>query len=204
MMVNREALIARDQAERRRHVRVQVDLAGRIFVPSDGREGRCHIVEMSSGDARVMSAVVPERGEQIILYVDGFGKFEAKVARADVGGFAVQFNCSALKRDRVAEQLALLMNRVTADEPPTRRHERRTAKGLTHFTRNNGDEVRCDVIDLSLSGLSLRSDVKPRVGEFIMIGQMSGRVVRHHDTGIAIEFAAIPAGNPQTPPSPKS
>jgi len=197
MLVNREALIARDQAARRRNVRVQVDLGARIFVPADGREGRCHVVEMSSGDARVMSTLVPNVGEQIILYVDGFGRFEAEVARSEIGYFAVRFNCSEVKRDRVAEQLSFLTNRGSGDEPPMRRHERRTAKGLTHFTRPDGEVVRCEVLDLSLSGLSLKTDAKPRIGEIVVIGQMSGRVARHHETGIAVEFAGAPPQVPQ-------
>jgi hypothetical protein len=48
--------------------------------------------------------------------------------------------------------------------------------------------VACEVVDLSLSGLSLKTTVKPPIGEVITIGQVSGRVVRHHESGIAVEF----------------
>jgi hypothetical protein len=48
--------------------------------------------------------------------------------------------------------------------------------------------VQCEVLDLSLSGLSLKTMVKPPLGEVITIGHVSGRVVRHHESGIAVEF----------------
>ncbi len=30
--------------------------------------------------------------------------------------------------------------------------------------------------------------MRPPIGEVVLIGQMAGRVARHHETGIAIEF----------------
>lgn len=196
MIVNREAVIAKAVAERRRHLRVQVDISGRIFVPGDGREGQCRIVEMSPGDAQVVSEITPEAGTAIVLYVEGFGRFEAAVARSEWDRFAVTLHCSPLKQDRVAE----LLQHVTNNEPPgdtaLRRHERTAGEGIAHFTRSNGESVACEVLDLSLTGVSLKTEAKPRIGETVMIGQMSGRVVRHHETGIAVEFGS---GAPKTP-----
>jgi hypothetical protein len=196
MTVDREAVLAKLKAERRKHLRVPVNLSGRLFVPEDGREALCRITDMSPGGAQVACDFVPALGTDIVLYVDGFGRFEAEVSRPDEGCFGVRFHCSALKRDRVAEQLAVLMNRGFADESVLRRHERVATQGLAHFTLSNGETVPCQVLDLSLSGLSLKTNVRPRVGETVMIGQMSGRVVRHHETGIAIEFAKVQAEKP--------
>ena len=50
----------------------------------------------------------------------------------------------------------------------------------------------CEVLDLSLSGVSLRTETKPPIGEVVLIGQMAGRVARHHDSGIGIEFVGSP------------
>jgi hypothetical protein len=193
MIVDREALVAQAKAERRRYQRVQVNLGGRLFVPGDGREGKCRIVAMSATGAQVISPIIPEKGVQVILYVDGFGRFEAEIMRHEEGEFAAQFRCSALKQERVAEQLAEIMTSGVVDEPKLRRHERVATQGIAHFTRTNGDTVDCEVIDLSLSGASLKTDTRPRIGEEIMVGQMSGRVVRHHETGIGVEFSRAPA-----------
>lgn len=200
MLVNREAIIAKALAERRRHVRADVDILGRIFVPGDGREGECRIIEMSPGGAQVISDIIPETGTFIVLYIEGFGRFDAEVVRSEWDRFAAQLRCSAMKQDRVAELLGHLQTRAEPSQRALRRHERVAGKGLAHFTRPSGETVDCEVIDLSLSGVSLRTVSRPPIGETVMIGQMSGRVVRHHETGIAIEFAGPPSDKAEDPP----
>ncbi|MGH6878789.1 MAG: PilZ domain-containing protein [Rhizomicrobium sp.] len=199
MILDREALIAKEAAERRRHLRVQLNLSGRLFVPTDGREGQCRIVEMSPGDAQVISGIVPDAGTYVVLYIEGFGRFEAEVARSEWDRFAATLRCSTLKQDRVADLLQDITGHADANDLALRRHERVAAPGLAHFTCSNGETVACEVIDLSLSGVSLKTATKPRIGAMVMVGQMSGRVVRHHETGIAVEFANAPAEKPQRP-----
>jgi hypothetical protein len=48
------------------------------------------------------------------------------------------------------------------------------------------------VIDLSMGGVSVETAEWPPLGEQVMVGKMRGRVVRHHETGFAIEFTEIP------------
>ncbi|MGH6888249.1 MAG: PilZ domain-containing protein [Rhizomicrobium sp.] len=193
MLVNREAVIAKALAERRRHVRAQVDVPGRFFVPGDGREGECRIIEMSPAGAQVISDVIPETGSFIVLYIEGFGRFDAEVVRSEWDRFSAQLRCSAMKQDRVAELLGHLETRDTPVRTTLRRHERVAGQGIAHFTRRGGETIACEVIDLSLSGVSLKTASRPPIGETVMIGQMSGRIVRHHETGIAVEFASVSA-----------
>ena len=198
MILDRESLLAQANADRRRYQRVQVDLSGKLFVPADGREAKCRIVAMSAVGAHVISPIVPNKDARIVLYIDDFGRFDAQVVRAEEGEFAAHFNCSALKQEKVADQLILIMNRGMVDEEPKlRRHERVATQGIAHFTRADGQSVPCEVIDLSLSGVSLKTETKPRVGETIMVGQMSGRVVRHHESGIGVEFLRPQAQQPE-------
>lgn len=131
---------------------------------------------------------MPEENAQIILYVDGFGRLEGNVVRPSEGAFSVNFHCSAMKRDKIAEQLTLYMNCDVVDEATVRKHDRAPTKGLARFTRANGEILNCEVLDLSLGGVSLKTDARPPMGETVLIGQTAGRVVRHHETGIAIEF----------------
>ncbi|HEX3667145.1 MAG TPA: PilZ domain-containing protein [Rhizomicrobium sp.] len=192
MIVNREAAIAKAIAERRRHERVQVDLAGRLFLPGDGREASCRIVEMSAEGAQVVCEIVPETGTFAILYIEGFGRFETEVVRAEWDRFAVVLRCSPLKQTRVAELLQQVMQGGNLNQPLLRRHERMESEGIAHFTRSSGQIIACEVLDLSLSGVSLKSEIKPPIGEIVMIGQMSGRVVRHHESGVGVEFTKAP------------
>jgi hypothetical protein len=183
-----EPVIAKARAERRRYWRVPVDLVGRLFVPSDTRECHCKVVNLSPGGASLSCELDLQIGTEVVLYIDGFGRFEGAVARSDGYGIGVRFVCTAAKRERTAEQLTLFMNRALIDEAELRRHDRTPTKGITRFTRADGQLVPCEVIDLSMSGVSLKTDIRPPVGEFVLIGQMAGRIARHHDRGVGIEF----------------
>jgi len=183
-----EPVIAKAKAERRRFRRVRVDLTGRLFVPADSRECHCKIVDLSPGGASLECDLVLDGGTQIVLYIDGFGRLEGTVMRTEGADFGVRFTCTAAKRERIAEQLILFMNRSLIDENEMRRHDRTPQKGIARFTRADGQFVACEVMDLSVSGVSLKTDVRPPIGEFVLIGQMAGRVARHHETGIGIEF----------------
>jgi hypothetical protein len=55
----------------------------------------------------------------------------------------------------------------------------------------DGRTYRCRIIDLSMSGAAIKSDVKPAIGSIATLGTMRGRVVRHFDEGIALEFFAV-------------
>jgi hypothetical protein len=188
MTADREKVVAQAKAERRRFLRVRVELAGRLFFPAEEREERCQIVDMSPGGAQVTCEHVPQADVPVIIYIDGFGRFEGVVVRPTETSFGVHFHCSALKRERVAEQLTVLMNKGVVDDTMLRRHERAPTRGLARFTRANGDIVACEVLDLSLGGVSLKTEARPPVGEVVLIGQMAGKVVRYHENGIAIEF----------------
>lgn len=200
-------MLAKAQQERRRFLRVPVNLKGRLFLPDDGRETDCTIIDMSPGSAQVESPVLPEPQAPVVLYIEGFGRFDAVVARPikgewSDGKFGVKFNCSPLKRERVAEQLAHFVERGTLDDTALRRHERVPTRGLTRFTRASGEVVNCEVLDLSLGGVSLATNVRPQIGEVVLIGQIAGRVVRIHENGIGIEFMTPPQEKsaPESPP----
>lgn len=187
-MKDAEPVLARARAERRRFRRVRVDLPGRLFTPSDGRESRCSVVDLSPGGAAIRCESIPELGTPVVLYVDNFGRFEGVVARKDGAGFGVAFQSTAAKRERTAEQLTLFLNKALVDDSVLRRHERSSQKGFAKFTRADGQIVNCEVMDISVGGVSLKTDIKPLIGEFVLIAQIAGRVARHHAEGIGIEF----------------
>jgi hypothetical protein len=56
------------------------------------------------------------------------------------------------------------------------------------ITRENGEHISCDVLDISLDGVSLRTRIRPPVGEIVNLGRTRGRVVRHHIDGIAVQY----------------
>ncbi len=54
------------------------------------------------------------------------------------------------------------------------------------------------MIDLSPTGVSVRTVIRPHIGEFVLIGQLAGRVARHHGDGIGIQFVGLTSDKPTT------
>ena len=159
------------------------------------------MIDLSPGGASIICEIIPDQGTPVILYVDGFGRFEGNVARKDGRGFGVKFICTAAKRERTAEQLTLFLNKALVDETVLRRHERTHQKGFAKFTMASGEVVHCEVMDISVGGVWLKSDIKP-IGEYVLIAQRAGHVARHHEQGIGIEFVGQDkpaAEQPHTP-----
>lgn len=177
----------KSHAERRRFRRVRLDLPGRLFIPAVGEEAVCQVSDLSPGGANVVCALSPAGGTKVVLYVDGFGRFEGQIVRRETASFGVRFSCTVLKRERIAEQLTLFLNNALVDGAMLRR-ERANHKEFAKFTRADGQIVQCEIMDISTSGVSLRTDIRPALGEFVLIAQMAGRVAHHHDKGIDIEF----------------
>src|SRR5579883_3052616 len=132
------------RGERRRYKRVRIDLPGRVFIPAAAQEARCHIADLSPGGATMACELTPETGTQVVLYVDGFGRFEGQVVRRGETGFAIRFSCTAMKRERIAEQLTLFLNRNLVEDGMLRR-VRSAHKGFAKFTRADGEIVHCEV-----------------------------------------------------------
>jgi hypothetical protein len=195
-MKDAEPVVAPAGAERRRFRRVKIDLPGRLFVPSDSREARCTVTDLSPGGAAIACEVIPDSGTPVVVYVDGFGRFEGNVVRRDGNGFGVAFVCTSNKRERTAEQLVLFLNKTLVDDSMLRRHKRSSQKGFAKFTRADGQIVQCEVMDISVSGVTLKSDIKPPIGEFVLIAQIAGRVARHLTDGIGIEYVGQSSDQP--------
>ncbi|KQT57520.1 MULTISPECIES: PilZ domain-containing protein [unclassified Aureimonas] len=180
-----------DQAERRRFHRVAVDLLGR-FMLEDQSEYPCRVQNMSAGDIAVLTAAMPRKDERVILYADHIGRLEGLVTRVFSGGFAMNLRVTERKREKLAAQITWLANRHELDLPEDRRHERIHPKNpFIDIALEDGRTYKVRIIDLSLSGAAVKSDVRPALGSRIRLGTMQGRVVRHLEEGLAIEFAAV-------------
>ena len=199
-------IIARAQKERRRFRRVHVAITGRLYIPATQEEAICTVEDISPGDACLACELREEPKGRAVIYLDALGRFEGPIVRARDGGFVMTFSCSLQKREKLADQLTLEMNRHLFTEADLRRYDRVEAAGgsFTHFTRSTGEQIRCEVLDLSLNGVSVRSDLKAPIGEHILIGHRAGRVARHHEDGIGIEFLglSIPTVNAADAPPP--
>ncbi|GJD97226.1 hypothetical protein OCOJLMKI_4454 [Methylobacterium iners] len=186
--IEAKPLRATRPSELRRHQRVKVALLGRYML-SDRREYPCQTVDMSPGGVRLTCAVLGSLEERIVLYLEHVGRIEGTIARFTPGGLAVQLSATLRKRDKIASQLTWLANRDSLGLPEGRTHERLTPSqpGVT-LRLESGREVAARVIDVSMSGVALTTATTPPIGASIMVGRTPGRVVRHFEGGIGVQF----------------
>ncbi len=183
--------IASARAERRNYQRVRIKLYGRYML-EDRSEYPCQVIDMSPGDVAFLAEQPGDLGEKVIAYLDHVGRIEGVVTRRLDGGFAMTILASERKRDKLAAQLTWLANKHELDLPEDRRHERVQPRNpMTVLHLGDGRQYQCRIIDLSLSGAAIELEVKPALGVQVTLGTMRGRVVRHFEDGIAIEFSML-------------
>jgi hypothetical protein len=177
--------------ERRRHRRVPVTVFGR-FMREDKQEYPCQIINMSAGGMAMLAPVVCQDGERIVAYLDNLGRIEGVVVRNFEGGFAMRILASLHKRERIANLLTWLTNQKALGLGEERKHERVVPRiNASKLILPNGDVHNCRVIDVSLSGASVACAVKPEIGTVVILGRMRGRVVRHHEQGVGLQFVEL-------------
>ena len=177
--------------ERRRFQRVRVNLLGRYML-ADRREFACQVANMSPGGMAIIAPVSGREGERVIAYIDHLGRLEGTISRLYQNGFAMTFAATARKRDKLAAQLTWLANRDILNLPEDRRHDRIVPRNpIAVLTLEDGQRTSCRIIDLSLSGAAVKTDQRPPIGVLVNLGKVQGRVVRHLEDGIAVEFTRL-------------
>jgi PilZ domain len=160
---------------------------GRFMLP-DMSEHPCQVKDISGNGASFMSAHVPPPGLAVVAYIEELGRVEGVSGDAIVGGFAVNFTATGARRDRLVSKIEWLQKREIGGAE-NRRHPRyEPREKVSQITLPDGRVYPCEVIDISVSGAAIKSDVMPSVGTYMMLGRMKGRVVRYLEHGVAIEF----------------
>lgn len=175
----------------RQFQRVDLNLFGRYML-ENRQEFPCQVLNMSPGSAALMTPHTGDIGEKVIAYIDHIGRIEGNILRIFEGGFAMSVIATERKRDKLSAKLTWLANRHELNLPEDRRHERIVPRQRTAEIRlEDGRTYHTRIVDLSLSGAAIELKVRPAIGTILWVGNLRGRVVRHFDDGVAVEFAVL-------------
>jgi hypothetical protein len=175
-------------AERRRHQRVRVALLGRYMLPNR-QEYPCQTIDMSPGGALFTAPVKGTVGDRVIVYLEHIGRIEGEIVRHVPDGFAMTITATVRKRDKLASQLTWFANREALGLPEDRDHERIVPRQLTAIMRlASGRELAVRLIDVSRSGAAVSMEKPLDIGTSLTLGRTAGKVVRHFQGGVAVEF----------------
>lgn len=185
--------------EKRKYERISLSLRGQLFDPGDETEIGCELVNLSAGGAALKTDSPLPAGKHMVLYIEGFGRFEGTTVVHGSGTLALNFTIGELKRKRMLEMLHQFVSRGLPGVTELRRFARTASASSGEIIRENGDRLACDILDISLDGASLKTAGRPAIGEVVSLGRSLGRVVRHHRHGIAIQYVREVPVTPEGP-----
>ena len=180
-------IAARGSQERRRHARVPLQLHGRFWSEAAG-ENACRVIDISPGGARVLCRMPPREGSRIVLMIPGLGRVEGQIVRREGQEFSVAFMTTARKRDKLADAITWRFNKDRLGLEEDRAAPRKPGRGRARILLSDGVVIQANVIDVSVTGAGFECLERPRVGERLRVGEMSGRVARILDNGFAVVF----------------
>jgi len=156
-----------------------------------GEEFEAVSLDMCAGGARIGLGKHLPVGEHVVVYIDQIGRVEGAILRPMELGYAIRFDASARKRDKIADQLTWLHNRRRLGLSDERETERRPGSGQVVATYGEGAAIVCAVLDVSVNGLGLRTnEPRPLIGDRVTVNGKSGRCVRYIEGGFALDFSA--------------
>ena len=189
---DRPTLRRAEGLDRRRFRRVfwQVPVRG---LTGNGEEFSCMTVDVCAGGLRINLARPLEKGENLVLYIEGVGRVEGVVARVlNEIGYAVEFQVPQRKRDKIADALTWLINKDKLGLTDERSAERRPSAGQVIAIHGKGVSIACAVSDVSLFGVALKTaGPRPMIGDRVQIGERAGTCVRYIDGGFAVDFKTL-------------
>ena len=157
---------------------------GRFMLP-DMSEHPCQVSSIDANGATLLTEHTVEPGTAVIAYLEDIGRVDGTLENATNGGFYIAFNLTGRRRERMERRLEWFENA----DPTARRDERFVPKNaVSQISLSDGREYECEVLDISVSGASVKTNVLPSIGTHLSLGKMRGRVVRYTADGIGIEF----------------
>ncbi len=160
---------------------------GRFMLP-DMTEHACQVLDMTTTGATFITSQSVPQGQAIVAYLEDLGRVELLSGAPINGGFKVTFAYTGARLERLQTRIDYIHQRASG-APDNRRHARFEPKDKhTHMTLPDGRSYACEVMDISVSGCAIKTEVMPSLGTYLMVGRMKGRVVRYLETGVGIEF----------------
>src|ERR1700689_1577713 len=91
--------------EKRKYERISLSLKGHLFDPGNETEINCELINLSGGGATLKSECELPPGKHMVLYIEGFGRYEGTTFLDSSGTPALNFTIGELKRKRLIEML---------------------------------------------------------------------------------------------------
>jgi hypothetical protein len=150
----------------------------------------CRTSRVSPFRMMVDVPVVGKVGDRLSSYFRDFGRFEGHISEARGDSFLLELEMTRSMREDLANKLTWLEKKQKEPTIPDLRKDARIIPASPHSTLTMADGAThgCFVIDMSVSGIAVSSQLQPQIGTPLAVGACIGRVVRLLPVGFAIKF----------------
>ena len=179
-----------EHADRREFRRLETAIEARFLINND-EAGRGVVRDISANGLAIKSETTADIADHVIAHLAGGMRLEGRVARKWDGGFSIALAISISRREKLKQKIDGLFNE---DEPPTelwierRVNDRKAVGDVEGVCKADNRVLRCQIVDMSLSGAAIKTDSELALGAVVTIGQTVGRVVRNDGDIYGIEF----------------
>lgn len=151
----------------------------------------CRATRVSPFRMMVDMPVVGKVGDNLTSYFRDIGNFEGTISDTAKGGVLLELEMTQAMRAKLADKLTWLEKKTK--DPASISDARKTPRfvpkaSLSTLTLADGTVHSCFVLDASLSGVAVATEVRPPIGMPVGIGACIGRVIRHTPEGFAVKF----------------
>ncbi len=155
---------------------------------SDKLDYPCRLKDISVVGATMSASTPLIVGEHLIVYLLHLGGLEGTVAGCTDDGFVMSISATQRKREKLAVQIKRLSAQGEVSESEERLFPRRPANEIAKLVLFDGTVLDCPMLDISRSGASIVTPIRPSLGTEVIFAEQRAVVVRHHEEGIAVEF----------------
>ncbi len=160
---------------------------GRFMLP-DTSEHTCQVIDLDMEGAIFQTQDVPPPGTIIVAYLEELGRVELAAGDSVTGGFQVHYAVNGARLERLKQRIQWLHEKASGATDGRKHVRYEPQEKQSQITLPDGRVYPCEVIDISVSGAAIKTEVMPSVGTFVTLGRQRGRVVRYMHYGVGIEF----------------
>jgi hypothetical protein len=154
------------------------------------RTFECRTTRISPFRMMILVPVVGKVGDRLTSYFRDFGKYDGLISDTKADSFLLELEMTRSMRANLASKLTWLEKKQKEPSIPDLRRDARIIPPSPHSTLAlaDGTILGCLVIDMSVSGVSVSSQLQPKIGTPLGVGACIGRVVRPLPDGFAVKF----------------
>jgi hypothetical protein len=156
---------------------------------ADGCEHPCQSAGVSSHYIAVRTPYSPTIGERVVIYFERWDRFAGTVARIVDGGFALLYEATERRREKVTALLDWVSSEPTRMNLVMREDQRIVPRHSASRLTFRGRTYECEIVDISRKGAAVRTLANIPLSARMEIGTgFKAEVVRKTSDGFSVQF----------------